>query len=236
MTIHPLVSVVMPVLNAARFLSDALASVGAQTYAPLEILVVDGPSTDRTPELAQSYPRVRYMRQTGAGMWNALNEGLEAVRGEFVAMISSDDLWVPQKIQVQVEYLLAHPEVQYTFGLTKFVLIEGETAPRAFRPELFEGAREAILLEVLLARKEVFDRVGKFDESLRIASDVDWFARLTSLRAPHVIIPQVLLHKRIHEHNLSTEPSLGTTITHELLVAVRNQMLRSRIANSRDER
>jgi len=194
---------------------------------------VDGPSTDQTPRIAQAFPRVRYMQQTGAGMWNALNEGLDAARGEFVAMISSDDLWDSEKVKLQVEYLLAHPQIEYTLGLTRFVLIEGETAPVAFRPELFEGAREALLLEVFLARKALFDRVGKFDESLRIASDVDWFARLAHLNVPRAILPRVLLQKRIHAHNLSTEPSLSRTINHEILAAMRNQMLRRRAVSAR---
>lgn len=205
-----------------------MESVEKQTYAPLEIVVVDGPSTDGTARLAQSFPRVHYLRQSGAGMWNALNEGLGQARGEFVAIISADDLWVPDKVQVQVNYLLAHPDAQYTFGLTKFVLIEGETPPRAFRTELFQGAREAILLEVLLARRGLFERVGKFDESLRVVSDVDWFARLTNLNAPHAVIPRVLLQKRIHAHNLSTEPSLSAAFNHEILVAMRSQMQRHR--------
>lgn len=228
----PRVSVVIPVLNAARFLGEALASVEAQTYAPLEIIIVDGPSTDDTAAIARSFPRVHYLQQTGTGMWNALNEGLDAARGEFVAMISSDDLWFPQKIELQVAYLLAHPDVDYTLGLTRFVLIEGETVPAAFRPELFQEPRLAILLEVLLARKTLFERVGKFDESLRIASDVDWFARLTNLNATRAVIPQVLLQKRIHAHNLSTEPTLAQEFNHELLSAMRNQMLRRRAVNT----
>lgn len=225
---RPLVSVVIPVLNAARFLSEALATVAAQTYTPLEVILIDGPSTDETPRIAQSFSGVRYLRQTGVGMWNALNQGLDAAHGEFIAMLSSDDLWSPDKVELQVQYLLDHPEIDYTFGLTKFVLIEGETAPAAFRKELFEQARLAILLEVLLARKAVFDRVGKFDESMRVASDVDWFARLVDVNTARAILPRVLLQKRIHGHNLSTEPSSGGEIKHEILLAMRNQMLRQR--------
>jgi glycosyltransferase involved in cell wall biosynthesis len=161
-------------------------------------------------------------------MWNAVNEGLAVAAGEYIAMISSDDLWVSDKLELQVAYLQAHPDIEYTLGLTKFILIEGETAPPAFRTELFEGEHPAILLEVLLARKTLFDRVGKFDESLRVASDVDWFARLVALNASHVILPQILLKKRIHGGNLSTEPTLGKTFNHEILTAMRNQILRRR--------
>ena len=224
----PLVSVIIPVLNAARFLGDALASVHAQTYAPLEIIVVDGASTDETPRIAQSFPRVRYMQQSGVGMWNAVNEGLDAARGEFVAMISSDDLWVQEKIQLQVEYLIERPEIQYVFGLTHFQLMEGETPPRAFRAELLQGEHLAILLESMLARKTLMQRVGKFEEAMRVASDVDWFARLGNLNEPRGVIPRVLLHKRIHAANLSSEPSSGASFKHDVLWAMHAQVLRRR--------
>ncbi len=231
---RPLVSVIVPVLNAERFLNDALQSVHVQTYPTLEIVVVDGPSTDATPHIAQSFPRVRYLRQQAKGMWNALNEGLDAAKGEFVSMISSDDVWVPEKVELQVEALLRDPACDYAMGLTKFVLIEGETPPRAFRQELFVGARKAVLLEVLLARKELFGRVGKFDESLKVASDVDWFARLANLAAPEAFIPRILLYKRIHANNLSTAPDLGKMINHEILSAMRNQMHRQRALKNND--
>lgn len=225
---HPLVSVIIPVLNAERFLGDALQSVQQQTYAPLEILVVDGPSMDATARIAHSFPRVRYLRQTGTGMWNALNEGLDAAQGEFIAMLSSDDLWAPEKLQLQVEYLSRHPETGYVRGLTRFVLVEGETPPRSFRTELFQGEHEAILLEVLLARKSLFERVGKFDESLFVISDVDWFARLANLNDPGGTIPRVLLHKRIHADNMSSAPSSGKSYQREMLTAMQRQIQRHR--------
>ncbi len=224
----PLVSVIIPVLNAARFLGDALASVHTQTYAPLEIIVVDGPSTDETSRIARSFPRVHYMQQSGVGMWNAVNEGLDSAHGEFVAMISSDDLWVPEKIQLQVEYLVAYPEIQYVFGFTRFELMQGETPPRAFRAELLQGEHLAILLESMLARKTLMQRIGKFEETMRVASDVDWFARLGNLNEPRGVISRVLLHKRIHGNNLSSEPSSGASFKRDVLSAMRAQILRRR--------
>jgi hypothetical protein len=163
-----------------------------------------------------------------------LNEGLGSVRGDLIAMISSDDLWAENKLELQVKVILENPALGYVLGLTKFVLIKGETPPRAFRPELFEGAREAVLLEVLLARRALVERVGNFNESLQVASDVDWFARLGNLDVPHILIPQVLLYKRIHANNLSTAPELGKTINHEILSAMRTQMQRRREMNQNE--
>lgn len=227
---YPLVSVVIPVLNAERFLGDALVSVDAQTYRNLEIVVIDGPSTDGTAHIAQSFPRVRYIRQTGAGLWNAVNEGVQAARGEFIAMISSDDQWAPDKTELQVQYLASHSETDHVLCLTRFVLVPGETAPRAFRAELLEGDRVAILLEALMARKTLFQRVGKFDESLKIASDVDWFARLANLHQPRGMIPRALLNKRIHAKNLSTDPTQRQVFRHDVLTAMHRQMQLRRAA------
>jgi glycosyltransferase involved in cell wall biosynthesis len=221
----PLVSVLVPVLNAARFLPEALASVNAQTYAPLEIIVVDGPSTDDTARIAQSFPRVRYLRQTGVNMFNALNEGLEAARCEYIAMISGDDLWTPGKLQMQVEHLQRHPETDCVFGLTKHVFLDGEI-PHGFRTEFLQGEHAAMYLEAMLVRKTVFEHVGKFDETLRQASDTDWFARFSHLNLRRDFIPRVVLSRRMHATNLSH--TLGGNLYHELLVATRAQTVRHR--------
>lgn len=224
---QPLVSVLIPVLNAARFLRDALASVNAQTYAPLEIIVVDGRSTDETAQIAQAFPRVRYLQQTGVNMYNALNEGLDVARGEYIAMISGDDIWMPDKLVTQVEYLHRHPETDCIFGLTRHVLLDGEI-PRGFRTEFLQGEHEAMYLEAMLVRKSAFDRVGRFNETFHQASDTDWFARFAHLKLRRDFIPRVLLFRRMHATNLSH--TLGGNLYHELLVATRAQTLRHRSA------
>lgn len=225
---QPLVSVLVPVLNAARFLPDALESIDAQTYTHLEIIVVDGPSTDGTAQIARAFPRVRYIRQKGDNMFNALNEGLEAARGEFIAIISSDDLWEPDKLQVQVEYLQNHPETDCVFVSTKYVLLDGEI-PSGFRTEFLQGEHRAMYLEAMLVRKNVFERVGKFDERYRQASDTDWFARLAHLGISRDFNPRVLLVRRMHSKNLSH--IANGNLYRELLAATRAQTLRRRGLN-----
>src|SRR5512147_1784621 len=169
---RPLVSVVMPVFNSARFLCEALASIAAQTYAPVEVVIVDGPSSDATPEIARSFPGVRYLRQSGTGMWNALNEGIEASRGELVAFLSDDDLWVEDKLRLQVEALVADAAAMYAIGRARFVRIEGAPLPASFRPELLEGEHLGRLPEVVLVRRRLFRDLGTFDERLAIGADI----------------------------------------------------------------
>jgi len=224
---EPLVSVLVPVLNAARFLPEALASIAAQTYTRLEIIVIDGLSTDATAQIAQSLASVRYLRQTGVNMFNALNEGLDAATGEYVAILSSDDVWTCDKLQLQVEYLTSHPETDLVFGLTKHVLVEGQMPP-GFRPELLQGERAASYLEAMLARASTFERVGKFNQTLNQAADTDWFARFRHLNLRSEFIPHRVVTRRMHSSNLSHIH--GGNLYHELLVATRAQTLRHRSA------
>ena len=107
----PRVSVIVPTYNCARFLGAALESVLAQTYADLEILVVDDGSTDATPAVMEAFAgRVRYLRQANRGVSAARNLGLAQAGGELIAYLDADDRWVPHKLERQLAFLEAHPE------------------------------------------------------------------------------------------------------------------------------
>ena len=224
----PLVSVVIPVLNGGSFLAEALASAVAQTYARFELIVVDGGSTDRSEAIARGVPQVRWLRQTGVGLWNAFNEGIEAAAGEFVAFLSSDDLWMRDKLRLQVDALLACAEIECVAGRVRFVRIENEPLPAAFRRELLAGEHVGYMPEVLLVRRRLFDAIGMLDERLQISADIDWLARLREAEVPTFVVPQVLLHKRIHANNLSSLPSVGRALQRELLQIVAGKLARRR--------
>lgn len=113
MTGHPLVSCVVPVFNGAPFLVDAVASIEAQTWRPIEIIIVDDGSTDGTPDVIGAMgTRVRALRQENAGPAAARNAGLRMARGEFVAFLDSDDEWLPHKLGMQIARFEARPELQ----------------------------------------------------------------------------------------------------------------------------
>lgn len=202
---EPLVSVILPVRNGECFLSSAIESILVQTYRPIEILVIDGDSTDRTSEIAQSFEAVRYFRQRVPGIGAAYNEGIASSQGEFIGFLAYDDLWMPDKLRVQVDYLKNHPEVQCVFSRVKFFLEPGSQLPSGFRPELLVGDHIGRIPETLLARRVVFDQIGGFDANFHIASDVDWCTRLSDSGLPITILPDVLLHKRVHEANTSSD-------------------------------
>jgi glycosyltransferase involved in cell wall biosynthesis len=207
MSESPLVSVVVPVENGERYLGQAIASIFAQEYAPFQVIVVDGRSVDRTRQIAESFASVRYLRQPGHGVADAYNAGISTARGEFVAFLSHDDMWTPDKLRVQVNFLVAHPEIRYSIARVKFFLEPGCTPPQGFREELLEGDHVGYIMETLVARRDVFARVGLLDGRLPIGNDTDWFARAHDARVAMAALPNVLLKKRIHDANLSSDRS-----------------------------
>src|SRR2546427_4231674 len=108
----PVVSVVIPVYNGERYLADAIQSVLDQTYQNLEVIVVDDGSTDGSAAVAKRFgDAIRYVRQANGGVCQARNTGISVARGTYLAFLDQDDLWLPDKLAVQVAYLESHPEV-----------------------------------------------------------------------------------------------------------------------------
>jgi len=198
----PLVSVVLPVYNGERYLASALASILDQEYRHFEIIVVDDGSTDGSAEIARSLHGVRYLHQQNQGVAAAWNAGIAASRGDLIAFLAQDDLWTPSKLAVQVAYLSDHLDAQYCVAKARYFLEPGCRVPAGFRRERLEGDHVARIVETMLARKSAFDLVGRFDTSLVLA-DVDWFARAKDAAVPMVVLPQVVLHRRIHNDNLT---------------------------------
>src|SRR5262249_2428536 len=109
---HDLISCIVPVFNGERYLREALDSILAQTYQPLELIVLDDGSTDGTAALVAGYgERIRYLWQANAGEAGARNRGLSIAQGEFVAFLDADDLWHPEKLRRQLARLHDRPEL-----------------------------------------------------------------------------------------------------------------------------
>ena len=201
---HPLVSVIVPVRNGAEDIAECLRSVLDQTYKPLEVIVVDGQSTDETTRIAQSFDGVRViLEQEDPHIATARNLGIKSAKGAFIAIISADDTWAPDKIEIQVKALLGNPGASYCVCRVRNVLADGESAPSGLRPELLETEPVGHMPETLLARAELFDRVGLFDRSAGLAEDVEWFARVRDAGEEVCIIDQALLFKRVRADSLS---------------------------------
>ena len=200
---NSLVSVVIPVKDGERFLAEAINSVLEQDYRPLEITVVDDGSTDSTAEIARSFEEVHYMYQTNQGHAAAMNLGVKTAVGEFLAFLDADDLWEPNKLELQVGYLVEHPAVDYVIARTRNFLEPGAQLPARITKDL--SLTDAVLLSLgtLVARKAVFQVVGAFDVSYEHAKDVDWFIRAKEAGLCMAVLPETLLRRRLHGFNRS---------------------------------
>ena len=225
MTEHPLVSVIIPVHNGGRYLRAALESVFAQTYHPFEVIVVNDGSTDDSGLIAQSFPKVIYIRQANQGVATARNNGIDAAKGEFFAFLDQDDLWTPEKLRLQITHLLSHPDVGYTLTQQQFFLEPGETIPTWFRKELLSEAHTGWVLGTLVVRRTAFEKIGNFATGYSAASDGDWFFRAKAAEVPMAVVPELLLLKRIHGAN---ESARAKEILSELRKVVKSSLDRQR--------
>jgi glycosyltransferase involved in cell wall biosynthesis len=204
---NSLISCIIPVFNGERYLGEALDSILAQTYRPIEIIVVDDGSTDSTGELVARYgDRIRYFRQNNEGAPTARNAGLSAARGAFVAFLDSDDLWHPDKLARQMARFDARPELDLCVThLQRFWIPELETERKRFQDHRFAEVLPGYITQTLLARRNVFDSVGNFDTSRRVGDPMDWFLRAAERGVVMELLPDLLVYQRMHENNLSVE-------------------------------
>jgi glycosyltransferase involved in cell wall biosynthesis len=195
-----LVSVVVPVYNRERYLAEALESVVAQDYRPLEIVVVDDGSTDGSSTVAARMPHVRLVSGEHRGVAAARNLGLRAAGGAYIAFVDSDDVWLPGKLELQMRYLRDHSDVQGVLGVYETMLEAGIERPAWVREA--PDDRPATLVS-MLARVEVFDVVGTFDESYVTGEDTDWMARARDAGLVIDVLPDVVFRRRVHADNLT---------------------------------
>jgi glycosyltransferase involved in cell wall biosynthesis len=156
---RPLVSVIVVVSNGERYIRSALCSIFKQHYYPFEIIVVDGQSVDRTAAIVHSFKSVKYLRQAEQGLALGRNMGIEAARGELIAFLDSDDLWTPDKLSVQVDYLLQNP-VQYVNAWVKLFIEPGYSPNFRYTKKFLEQAHIGRTPGTLIARRSVFDITG----------------------------------------------------------------------------
>lgn len=224
----PLVSVIVPVYNGEQYLSEALQSIVAQSYTKIEIIIVDDGSTDNSAKIAQSFSDARYYYQENQGPGKARNFGIVQSRGELIAFLDQDDLWTPNKLAVQVAFMLENPQIDYVFALQKIFFDNHNKLPPAVlklweKEKIYQHAHAAYLPSSLMTRAAVFKKAGLFDELLINTSDFDWFFRAKDLGIKSCVIPEVLLHKRFHGHNSCYQVQLSRS---ELLKVIRRSVHR----------
>lgn len=199
----PLVSVIIPVYNCAKYLAEALDSVFAQTYRPLEVIVVDDGSTDGSSDIVRNYPEVQYFYQSNQGVSVARNVALAAAKGEFIAFLDGDDTWKPNKLSIQIEYMLEHFDVGITATHAFNFLESGTHPPNWFKPDKHLGNTDGIIPSTWVVRKNVFREIGGFSPDYRASEDIEWLCRARDSQVLIATLPEVMVMRRLHGSNLS---------------------------------
>jgi glycosyltransferase involved in cell wall biosynthesis len=198
----PLISVMIPAYNAGPYLGEALDSVFAQSYRPLEVIVADDGSEDDTVEVARSYgEEVRLVQQERGGNGAARNAAVALASGRYYAFLDADDRFMPGKLEAQMRALDADPELDVVFGhVREFVSPELPAEVKAtIRPPAEPQPWAAPNL--MLIRRGAFEQVGLFATNLRVGVTVDWYARATEIPLKSFVLPEVVLERRLHTQN-----------------------------------
>ncbi len=203
-TDHPLVSIVVPSYNQAAFIRQTLESCLAQDYRPIEIVVVDGASTDGTVDILRTfdaYPEVSWTSEPDAGVVEAVNKGLRRARGEICGIQSSDDSYLPGAFTRAVNVLMQHPEVALVYADAVKIDAAGHELARAptgpFSIENFLSKQTIVLQPAAFFRREAFEEVGGWSDSYFNADTECWLRMI--LRHPALKVDEFWAQRRMHE-------------------------------------
>ncbi len=212
---YPEVSVIIPTYNRAAMVVEAVESVLAQEMSDFELIVVDDGSTDETEERLGTFgSRLHYCKQQNEGVSCARNRGLEIARAPLVAFLDSDDLWLPGKLRVQHTYMEEHPDVLICqteeIWWRKGRRVNPKKHHQKPSGDIFRRSLDLCLVSpsAVMVRRELFEKVGYFDETLPVAEDYDLWLRV-AVDYPVPLLPKPLVIKRGgHPDQLSGGPTI----------------------------
>lgn len=212
----PLVAVIIPVYNRAGFLKQTIDSVLSQTYRNIQLIVVDDGSTDGSYELIKSYgdklTLITHPNHKNQGQSASINLGIKYVieKCDYIAILDSDDYWLPEKVYKQVKVMINKPDVGLVYGNGYGVNVKGERLYEIYTNKHVEESKpENVLLDCYfllpnnsLVRESIYQKAGFFDESLRAAQDHDMAIRIAECTKLEYIPDHVFCYRR-HENSIS---------------------------------
>lgn len=202
---NPRVSILMPVFNVAPYLREAMDSMLAQTFTDFELIVLDDCTPDEAPQILDTYddPRiVRYRGEKNVGLGNVLNVGMDMARGEFIARMDGDDISLPDRLEKQVAFMDAHPDIDLCSCAMQLFGAKSEVWVRESDPE--EVKITALFFSPILHassvwRRERFNEANlRFRQEMVPAEDYDMWTRALTAGLKLVNMPEVLYRYRIH--------------------------------------
>jgi glycosyltransferase involved in cell wall biosynthesis len=209
-----LVSVIIPVYNHDRYLGEAIECVLTQTHKNVEIIVVDDESTDTSGDVAKSFADkgVRYFRQAHAGIGPARNTGVEKANGDFLAFLDADDRWPEEKLELQLRAFESDPALEMVFGQA-LQLQHGPAweAGVKIRNLIVDGVVPGMVAGTMLIKRDAFLRVGNFPGGIKVGEFIDWYGRAGQLNVRSLVLPELLLWRRIHDSNTGVRERQSVT-------------------------
>jgi glycosyltransferase involved in cell wall biosynthesis len=200
---HPLVTVIIPVHNCERYLAEAIDSALAQSWRPIEIIVVDDGSTDRSAAIARRFaPRVKYdfIAQGGAGA--ARNRGVALAAGDYLAFLDADDLWTKRKLESQMALFNSPNPPDLLLGFVEHFISPDIDSVLANKIRCPTGPMPGKVPGTMLIPTPIFRRVGPFCETLTVGEFVEWYSRAMDLGLKELMVSDVVLRRRLHATNL----------------------------------
>lgn len=199
MNTRPLVSVVIPAYNRQTYLAAAIESVLLDSYRPVQIIVVDDGSTDRTADVVRQFASsIDYVYQAHAGAAVARNRGVTKAQGDYFAFLDSDDLWVNEKLHRQMRTFEAQPELDAVFGYVE----QFYSSELSMKNDRLRKLLPGYSLGAMIVRSTAFWNTGAFRTDLQLADSVEWLSRFFQTSPKTILLEDVVLRRRIHGGNI----------------------------------
>ncbi len=249
----PAVSVIIPSYNHGRFIRQCIQSVLDQTFQDFEIIITDDGSSDRSVEIIEEFvdPRIKLFKHlVNKGASVAANNCIINSTGKYVAMLSSDDIWYPEKLEIQVKYLEAHPEISIVFGKVDWIDVSGNLLVEGFPYKNIFNVKNRTRFEWLrhffkvgnclchpcsLIRREHYLEVGLLDPSFANLPDFDLWIRFCLKYDIHILDQPLIYFRRINEQENASGDNINSRIrnrfeykqilTHYLSIQDPNELL-----------
>ena len=221
-----LVSVILPVFNAEKYVEEAIKSVLCQTYQDIELICVNDKSTDNSLSLLESFGNkiIFINNENNCGTAESRNKGLRLARGEFLAFIDNDDIWESNKLELQMNHFNNNPDVDICVSYMKSFLspeLSGNVMNLRFCPP---DPIPGYIPSTIMVKKTAFEKVGYFDSRWENGESIDWLFKAKKAGLNFGIVDDVLVKRRIHETNKGVLAS--STSKREYLKIIRESLAR----------
>lgn len=197
-----LISVIVPTYNSANYLSECINSILGQSYNKLEIIIVDDGSIDNTQDLKlYDNDRVNYYYQEHQGISSALNYAINLSKGEYISFLDADDLWHPNKLEIQLDVLLNNSNIDMVFGHIKQFISPEIPEEEIENTTNMDLKTPGYSRNTLLIRKKTFLEVGLFSKEYATGEFIEWYTRAQGIGLKNHLIQDILSRRRVHRNN-----------------------------------